>query len=136
VTTRKLVTLGLASTLALAGAGAAIGQGSSLAMLDRLDRGNWDIRYRGGDGDPGNLCVATGREFIQLRHRQDRCSRVVVEDAPGEVVVQYTCPGKGYGRTSVRRETSGLVQIQSQGIENGLPFSFAAEARRSGGCRR
>mgnify|MGYP006175199349 CR=1 FL=1 len=34
----------------------------------------------------------------------------------------------------LRRETSRLVQIQSQGIRNGLPFEFSAEARRVGDC--
>ena len=48
--------------------------------------------------------------------------------------VQYTCRGKGYGRTQIRRESNRLVQIDSQGIADGLPFSFSAEARRVGDC--
>ena len=28
-----------------------------------------------------------------------------------EVTVQYTCRGRGYGRTHIRRETNRLVQI-------------------------
>ena len=43
--------------------------------------------------------------------------------------------GNGYGRTNLRREISRLVQIESQGIVDGLPFQFAAEARRVGACR-
>jgi hypothetical protein len=43
--------------------------------------------------------------------------------------------GQGYGRTQIRRETDGLVQIDSQGIVNGLPFAFSAEGRRTGDCR-
>jgi hypothetical protein len=57
-----------------------------------------------------------------------------VTDSPGEVVVQYTCRGRGYGRTEVRRETNRLVQVQSQGIVDGLPFAITAEARRIGDC--
>ena len=75
-----------------------------------------------------------GREFIQLRHRQAGCSRFVVQDGASEVVVQYTCRGNGYGRTSIRRESATLVQIRSQGIEGGTPFSLSAEARHSGSC--
>jgi hypothetical protein len=48
--------------------------------------------------------------------------------------VQYTCRGRGYGRTHIRRETSRLVQIDTQGIADGRPFAFAAEARRVGDC--
>ena len=68
------------------------------------------------------------------RHRQSGCSRVVVQDGADEVVVQYTCRGNGYGRTSIRREGNSLVQIRSQGIQGGTPFSFSAEARHSGSC--
>ena len=133
--TRNLI-LGLTATsLVLGGAGVALAQGPSLAMLQKLDRGNWDIRYRGAAGDVTNLCLARGTELIQLSHRRQNCSRVVVAGSDKQVTVQYTCPGKGYGRTTVRREASNLVQIDSQGIENGLPFAYSAEARRTGACR-
>lgn len=106
---------------------------ASLAMLDSLDRGGWELRYR--DGSPARkICVRNGREFIQLRHAQSGCKRFVVEDAQSQVTVQYTCTGDGYGRTNIRKESAALIQIQSQGIENGRPFQFTAEARRTGGC--
>jgi hypothetical protein len=63
------------------------------------------------------------------------CSRYVVEDGADKVTVQYTCRGNGYGRTSIRRETAGLLQIESQGVAGGLPFQFKAEARRIGACK-
>ena len=112
----------------------AAAQDSSLAMLDRLDRGEWVIRYREG-AEPRRICLRSGRELIQLRHRQPGCSRYVVEDAAGEVTVQYSCLGDGYGRTNIRRESGSLVQIESQGIAAGRPFQFTAEARRTGACR-
>jgi len=132
---------GIAATLIFAGLAAgfvapAIGQGAALAMLDRLDRGNWEMRVRGSDGGVQRMCLDSGRALIQLRHQGQKCRRVVVEDSASEVTVQYTCPGRGYGRTQIRRESGTLVQIDSQGIANGLPFAFAAEARRVGDCRR
>lgn len=102
-------------------------------MLGSLDRGSWEFRER-SDGSALQLCVRTGRELIQLRHRQLTCERFVVEDEPGEVTVQYTCRGNGYGRTTIRRESAGLVQIRSQGIQGGMPFSLEGEARRTGTC--
>jgi len=111
----------------------AIAQAPELAMLDGLERGAWELRVR-ATGETSQICLRTGREFIQLRHHQAGCSRFVVEDAPGQVVVQYTCRGDGYGRTTIRRESGSLVQIRSQGIQGGTPFTIDAEARRKGAC--
>ncbi|MEX0342468.1 MAG: hypothetical protein AB3N06_07770 [Erythrobacter sp.] len=106
---------------------------ASLAMLDSLNRGGWEVRYRDGSGAQ-RICVRTGRELIQLRHRDNGCNRFVVEDGASDVTVQYTCRGNGYGRTHIRKESSGLVQIDSQGIAGGKPFQFTAEARQTGSC--
>ena len=106
---------------------------ASLAMLDSLDKGGWELRYRDGS-TARKVCLRSGREFIQLRHRGSGCNRFVVEDGAREVTIQYTCRGNGYGRTSIRKETGSLVQIDSQGIADGKPFEFSAEARRTGAC--
>jgi hypothetical protein len=108
-------------------------QAAELAMLDALSKGEWTLRVR-SDGSTQRICVRDGREFIQLRHKQRDCSRFVVRDGPEEVVVQYTCRGNGYGRTSIRRESNGLVQVESQGIIDGAPFAMSGEARLSGNC--
>lgn len=109
-------------------------QAPTLAMLDRLQSGEWEIRYR-EDVPTRRLCVRSGRDLLQLRHPNQSCNRFVVEDGDDMVTVQYTCRGDGYGRTSIRRESNGLVQIESQGIAGGRPFSFTAEGRRAGKCR-
>lgn len=110
------------------------GQNTTLTMLDQLDAGRWELRVREPGSPPERLCVPNGRRFIQLRHPGSDCERYIVEDSPREVTVQYTCRGRGYGRTHIRRETARLVQIESQGIAAGLPFDFSAEARRIGDC--
>ena len=124
---------GAAATALVLAAAPTEAQGPELAMLDSLTRGAWNLRIRDG-GSQQRICVRDGREFIQLRHRQPGCSRFVVQDGADEVVVQYTCRGDGYGRTSIRREGNALVQIHSQGIEGGTPFSFSGEARHIGAC--
>lgn len=126
------VRFSLAAGAVLAVAAPAFGGGPSLAMLDQLEGGKWELRERGG---PQQLiCVPSGRQLIQLRHPGAQCSSFVIEDSPTQVVVQYTCTGRGYGRTQVRRETNRLVQIESQGIVDGYPFDISAEARRVGAC--
>jgi len=125
----------LAATLAvIAMGGPAQGQRPALTMLDALDHGRWELRLRGADGGTEQVCLGDPRRLIQLRHPALPCERLVVSDGPDEVTVQYTCRGHGYGRTHIRRESNRLIQIDSQGIANGLPFSFAAEGRRVGDC--
>ena len=108
-------------------------QTDGFAMLRDLSKGEWTVKYR--DGSPERkICVRSGEELIQLQHNGSDCSRFVVEDGAAKVTVQYTCPGKGYGRTNIRKETGALVQIESQGIASGVHFRFAAEARKTGSC--
>lgn len=130
----------LPNAVAIAGAVIAVGvalpamaQSDGLAMLSGLSKGEWTIKHRDGSPDQ-KICVSSGRELIQLRHLESECSRFVVEDGANKVTVQYTCPGNGYGRTNIRKETGSLVQIESQGIAEGSPFQFVAEARRTGSC--
>ncbi len=126
----RLGPLGLASLLAALPIGV---YAAELGMLDSLTKGAWSLRIR-DDGSEQRVCVRDGRELIQLRHQQPGCSRFVVQDSADEVVVQYTCRGNGYGRTSIRREGNGLVQLRSQGIIDGAPFSISGEGRHSGSC--
>jgi hypothetical protein len=124
-----------AALLGALSTGAALSaQGNALAMLSGLHKGQWAVTSRDGE-PPRTVCLGDAAQLIQLRHLRSSCSRYVVEDAPDKVTVQYTCKGNGYGRTSIRKETNALVQIESQGIEGGLPFQFKAEARRTGACR-
>ncbi len=103
-------------------------------MLDGLEAGRWELRPREAGAEPQRICLSSGRSLIQLRHPDLACDRFVVQDTANQVVVQYTCKGRGYGRTQIKRESARLVQLETQGIANGLPFEFAAEARRIGDC--
>jgi len=110
-----------------------IAQGKALEALSSLAPGSWEIRNR-SDNTRHRICVRDGREFIQLRHRHPGCRRFVIEDTDNRVIVQYTCQGHGYGRTQIRKETAQIAQIESQGVVDGQPFQFSAEARRIGAC--
>lgn len=114
-------------------AGPVMAAGPQLVMLDQLAPGNWELRDRSGSVTE-RICVPHGRRLAQLRHPGPACDTYVIQDQPNEVVVQYTCRGRGYGRTHIRRETNRLVQMDGTGIANGLPFDFVFEARRVGDC--
>lgn len=109
-------------------------QSDAMALLDKLEKGKWSVGSRDG-GPTKSICLGDPAQLVQLRHESAACSRYVVEESADRLTVQYTCKGNGYGRTSIRRETSGLVQIESQGVVGGRPFQFHAEARHTGACR-
>ena len=131
---RIMIAVPAAGVLALMVSGPVFGQKPPLAMLDQLEKGRWEMRIRDKAGEVEQLCLNSARSFIQLRHPRAICERMTISDDINAVTVQYTCHGQGYGRTSIRRESNGLIQIDSQGIAGGLPFAFIAEARRVGDC--
>ena len=117
------------------GAAPLLAQSPSLRMLDKIDPGMWEVRVRDASHAIRRFCLDTGRPLIQIKHPNTLCQSFVVEDESRSVTVHYTCPGAGYGRTKIRLENSQLAQVDSQGIADGLPFDFNAEARRVGACR-
>ncbi len=129
----RLTKAGFAAA-ALAGASAVPAEAPSLAMLDQLEKGGWQLRERGNQAVKQTMCFGDARRMIQIFHPRANCSRYIIEDTPKSVTVHYTCPGAGHGRTTIRSETNRLVQIDTQGIADGKPFSQAYEARRSGAC--
>ena len=110
-----------------------LGAGPQLGMLDQLAAGSWEMRNRSG-AVIQRICFPHGRQLVQLRHPGPQCDIYIIADQPNEVVVQYTCCGRGYGRTHIRRESNRLVQMDGIGIDDGLPFEFVFEARRVGDC--
>lgn len=109
------------------------GQRTVLQMLEQLQDGRWELRLRGAGGVQ-RLCIGDRRRLVQMRHPDLACERLILEDTPGSVTVQYTCRGHGYGRTHIRRETGRLIQVETQGVVDGLPFDYAAEGRWIGDC--
>lgn len=111
-------------------------QRARLELFHRIEPGHWQLHSGDGELPTPDMCLPSPRRLIQLRHPQLFCSNLVLTDQPDELTVQYTCPGRGYGRTTIRRETPSLIQIQTQGIAEGRPFDFSAEGRRVGDCAR
>lgn len=110
-------------------------QEAKLTALSRLEPGLWQIRQLANRGAPAkSICVADPAMLTQVEHRNSPCSRLVIANEAESATVHYTCPAHGFGRTSVRVETSRLAKIDTQGIVDNLPFAYRAEARRVGAC--
>lgn len=103
-----------------------------LEAVDALASGSWNVSF--DDGTSRKMCVQDVKPLLQLAHAGPTCPRLVIEDKPDRATVHYTCPGSGWGRTSLLVETPRLVRISSQGISGRAPFAFEAEARRLGAC--
>lgn len=119
--------------LVFAVAASAPAQGPSLAALNAIEPGQWQLREIDGD-EKKSLCVADPRLLIQLHHLRAQCSRFVVEDLPKSATVHYTCPGAGHGRTVISVESGHLIKLRTQGIADGAPFDVNYEGRRTGSC--
>lgn len=109
-------------------------QAPELAMLNKVQPGLWKLHERGSSDAADKLCVRDPRKLLQLRHKDTQCNRFVVSDSPDEVTVTYRCPSGGSGRTTIKYEGRGLIQIDSQGIAQNAPFAFAMEGRYAGAC--
>ncbi|RDV07586.1 hypothetical protein DXH95_09705 [Sphingorhabdus pulchriflava] len=116
----------------------AAAQADASGLLDSLERGRWQLRSVGSSAASltvSQLCLGESRYLAQIQHGSTtQCSHFVVKSTPSSVTISYSCKGAGQGLTTIRKENDRLVQIQSQGIHNGSPFSFSAEARRTGPC--
>ncbi len=109
-------------------------QAPALQALTTLQTGQWELKLRDGGKQTRTLCINDMRELLQLQHSGAACTRFVITNQAKLAIVNYSCPKAGHGRTSVKVETPRLVQVESQGIENNEPFSFALEGRRIGAC--
>jgi len=106
--------------------------GMSLEALKQIEPGLWQLEVKGRS--PRLLCVADPLTLVQIEHDQPGCSRFVVANDPRSSTVHYSCQRNGWGRTTIRVETSRLASIQTQGISRNAPFDYMVEARRVGGC--
>ena len=105
---------------------------ATLTALGKIERGQWQLKEEGGGAQ--KLCLGNPAALLQLRHAGIACSQVVIENSASVATVHYTCPGHGYGRTTVRVETSKLVTVETTGIVDGAPFSAELEGRKLGAC--
>ncbi|HEX6376596.1 MAG TPA: hypothetical protein VFZ91_12850 [Allosphingosinicella sp.] len=124
--------LGLAGTIAVAAPVFALAL-PGLEALSQLERGRWQLRDSAG-GPARSVCLGDPIALVQLEHRDASCGREVVASEANGATVQYTCPGHGFGHTSIRVETPRLARIDTQGLIDGRPFSYRVEARKVGSC--
>ena len=109
-------------------------QEPSIPLLERIEAGQWEVRGT-GHGLIASICLGDRHLLIQPQHGSADCSRNLVSSGEDSATIRYTCPGDGFGQTTIRLETPRLARIDSQGLKQGVPFALRGEARRVGPCR-
>jgi hypothetical protein len=124
------VSIALSGVLLLTSWPAATQQPGPLAQVER---GLWQLRGAGGEV-AGSVCLGDPLLLARPEHGPQPCTSEILGSDLHSVTIGYVCPGMGRGRTLLRVETPRLVQIDSQGLHNGVPFGLRAQARRIGTC--
>lgn len=120
--------------LVLAGAPALAFAVSDLAALAQLERGRWRIAESDAERPPRLVCLRDPMMLVQIEHGPAACRRQIVASDEAGGTVQYRCAGRGFGHTRIVVETPRIARIDTQGIVDGRPFAWRAEARRVGVC--
>jgi hypothetical protein len=105
-----------------------------LTALGSLEPGLWQLRELDGDGAPQSLCAGDLAALMRTEHPNAPCTSTVIADEPKSATIHYSCAAQGFGRTSLRVETSKLAKIDTQGIAGNVPFAHRLLARHVGAC--
>jgi hypothetical protein len=103
-------------------------------VLAKLERGRWEVRKLSSSAPPQSICLGDPAMLMQLEHGPTACAHQLVSSDERGVTIRYSCPGDGFGQTSLRLETPRLAKIETQGIHGKAPFAQRVEARRIGDC--
>lgn len=120
--------------LSLTSTSLALANANDLSLLHTLERGQWSLRAVVAEAPLTRICLGNPELLTQIQHSGVACDRYVVRSTVNMVTVSYICKGQGQGLTTIRKESNRIIHIQSQGIHNNAPFSFAVEGRRTGPC--
>ncbi|MEH6791932.1 DUF3617 domain-containing protein [Parasphingorhabdus sp.] len=131
----KLIKFVSATAAVLSGfAIAAPAQTPGMLLLNGLSSGEWTLRERGANEPGQKICLGNPELLLQIQHGGSACTRYVIENSPNKLRVSYKCGRSGQGVTEIKKESSSLIQISTQGIRNNAPFSLQMEGRRTGSC--
>ena len=128
----------LAKILGFVAAGGAaalmLGAATRPSALSQTAPGLWEVSGVPGMKTPVRQCFSDVLALAQFEHRKQTCALRVIRDGTSETTVDYNCPDGGFGRSEIGLVTPRSLRIDTQGISDGLPFHYVAQARRVGDC--
>ncbi|MEA3038609.1 MAG: hypothetical protein QOE79_1122 [Sphingomonadales bacterium] len=126
----RLAVLAALAAAALPAAALVAADNDPLAMLES---GKWSVRSSDG-ANARELCLGDPAQLVRLEHAGMACKDDSVAGEARGATIQYSCPGHGFGHTSLRIETPRVATIETQGLVDGRPFAYRATARKAGPC--
>jgi hypothetical protein len=103
-------------------------------VLAKLERGRWQVRSASQAAVQHSVCLGDPALLLQLEHGLQGCTQQRVATSERNATVEYVCPGRGFGHSTIRIETSTAATIDTQGFVDGHPFSYRATARKLSDC--
>lgn len=128
------MTRGILVAVAVAPLGALCIAAAGPNVLAQTSPGLWEIVGVPGAKSPAKECLADLTTLAQFEHRRNACNRKVVNENGSSVVINYDCPGGGFGRSKLTVITPRNLRVETQGISDSLPFNYVLQARRVGEC--
>lgn len=117
--------------LAVAGATAHV----RLSGLAGVKPGLWEVSRTARGDRAARVCLKEVAQLATYAHDPARCSRTVLRDRPGMVVMELSC-GADFGRSTLSVTTPRSLKLATQGIRRGEPYDRTYYARRVGECGR
>jgi hypothetical protein len=122
-----IAALALSLTLSLGGA-------SAPAVLDQVTPGLWE--FTGARDAPARkVCISKPPLIARVEHQSGNCTHTIVRNDAGTAIVDYTCPGAGFGESKITMVTPRAMRVETQGIADNAPFAYVVQARRVGSCQ-
>lgn len=112
----------------------ALGGAQQASVLSRTSPGLWEVSGVPGRERPARMCIADLERLTRFEHRAASCTITLLRDRMDEAEVQYSCSGRGFGRTTLKLLTPRSLRVETQGISGGAPFHYVLQARRIGAC--
>ena len=95
--------------------------------------GEWEVGKNAASRGE-KVCLPDPAVLMQWEHRSKNCMRMIVTASTDRAEVHYSCVGGGFGTSKVQVLTPRSIRVNTQGIADGLPFSYVVHARRVGAC--
>lgn len=97
--------------------------------------GLYAVSMQGAREEPVKQCLASPSALIfDLLPPPANCRVTVLQDAPDQAALSWSCPGGESGRTEIRRHHADLFVVQGQGVRDGRPWSATRQFQRIGPC--